>query len=215
MYLGPHRVRSGHGFAAASSVSLLREALRRRPQGQGLHLPGPVPRHGVCPVDLPRIAARHRGVSAGHAAQALPHGHPIDGVAQHAGQCQRGARLAHLRRLRAGDNRPGALAVRGRKLRRGVVAGDALRARRQHDRPVPVAVPLGALPQDQGRDQAAHAHGPARQHPRVYPCFRRENARREGPGLADSRGPGRSTSWTEATSTSPGCSRCIRLMRSS
>ena len=64
--------------------------------------------------------------------------------------------------------------------------GHRLRARRLHDRPLPVDVPLGPLSPDQGGHQAAHAPQSSRQHPRIYPDFRRKTARCERLGLLGS-----------------------------
>jgi hypothetical protein len=47
-------------------------------------------------------SARRRSLFARPAQKALPHGHPRRDRAQYLGQCQQGARLAHLRRLRPG-----------------------------------------------------------------------------------------------------------------
>ena len=64
-----------------------------------------------------------------------------------------------------------------RTLGRGTGA-DRLRPRQHHDRPLPEPVPLGAVPPTQGGGEAAHALGPARQHPLFRADFPRENPRR-------------------------------------
>ena len=46
---------------------------RRQSQGQDLLLLGPVPVHGLCPVDLPREPARHRGLPADAPGRRLYH----------------------------------------------------------------------------------------------------------------------------------------------
>jgi hypothetical protein len=63
--------------------------------------PGPDPVDGLCAVDLPGEPARHRSVSACPAIQALSSWDPLGGGTKHAGQCQHGARLAHICRLRS------------------------------------------------------------------------------------------------------------------
>ena len=50
---------------------------------------------------------------------------------------------------------------------------------RQHHRPLPLALSLGALPQDKSRREASHPYGPARQHPRLHPHLRWKAARRQ------------------------------------
>ena len=42
-------------------ICVLRSRATGRTQGQGLQLPGPVLRHGLRPVEVPGVAARHRG----------------------------------------------------------------------------------------------------------------------------------------------------------
>ena len=60
-----------------------------------------IPRHGLCPADVPRESARHRGLPVRAVSQALPPGGPAGDHAIHAGRCQRAARLADLRRVGA------------------------------------------------------------------------------------------------------------------
>src|SRR3989344_91648 len=177
---GQTGIRADHAAFAVDDVSPLRRALWRRTQGQDLFLPRALSLHGLCPADLSRELARHRSVPARASRQAVPHGHPEPGFAQHAGRCQRSARLAPLRRVCpvAHWNRPSSL-YRGAVWRRS--EGDGLRAGCQHHRPVPVGVSLGPVSLDQGGHQAAHALGPAWQHPHVPAHQRRQTARRQCP----------------------------------
>jgi hypothetical protein len=70
-------------------------------QGQRLLVPGPVLRHGLRSVDLPRIAARYRSQVACPSQTAVPHGVSLpDYFAQQAGQCERRTSLADLCRFR-------------------------------------------------------------------------------------------------------------------
>jgi hypothetical protein len=59
------------------------------------------------------------------------------------------SRLAHLRRLRARADPSGQKALCGREPWGGTF-GNGLRARFDHNRPLPVGLPLGAVPLDQG-----------------------------------------------------------------
>ena len=72
-----------------------------------------------------------------------------------------------------------------------------------HDhRPLSVVVPVGQVPPAQGCHQNAHAAGSARQHPHIYQHYRRQSARCQHPRRRFCQRPGRSTSWTAATSIS-------------
>ena len=71
---------------------------------------------------------------------------------------------AHLRRLCSSADRSSAEALCRGTLRCGPGA-DRLRPRQYNDRPLLEPVPLGAVPPTQGGREAAHALGPARQHP--------------------------------------------------
>src|ERR1035437_2382172 len=96
------RIRATHALFATEHISALRGRPPRRAQGQGLLLSGPVLRHGFCPVDLSRVAARHRGQLASPSALAVPHGASLpNDFAQYAGQRKRHATVADLCRLRA------------------------------------------------------------------------------------------------------------------
>ena len=110
--------------------------------------------HGLRAADLSREPARHRSVSACAKRQALSPGISQPRCAQHAGQCQRDAGLAHLLRLCAKPDRHSPAALR----RRGVRArsqGHRLRARCHHDRSVSLGLSLGAVSLDQSGGQAA------------------------------------------------------------
>ena len=125
----------------------------------------------------------------------------VSRLALDAGRCQRNSRLAHLRRLR-----PALIA--GAELYKSESLGrrserNRLRARRHHHRSLSVVVSVGAISPHQGGGQAAHAAGPARQHPHIHPYFRWQAARRErARHLLPSPVP--FTSWTAAISISSG-----------
>ena len=107
-------------------------------------------------------------------------GHSRQRVAQHARQRQQTARRADLRGVRAGTDPHCTAAPRRRRLRTGT-RRHGVRARRLHHRPVPVGLPVGAVPLHEVGGQAPRASRPARQHPHVRPCFAPETGRRERP----------------------------------
>src|ERR1039457_201203 len=113
---GKTDLRAAHGAFAADGIRALRCSVQRQPQGSEFHVHGPVPLHGVRATDVSREPAGHRSVFALADREALPHGYPWSGLAQYAGQCERHARLAHLRRLRAAPDRHRSQAVYQRTL---------------------------------------------------------------------------------------------------
>lgn len=110
--------------------------------------------------------ARHRGVSARSALEAVPPRDSFDGRTPYAREC--GARGAHLRRHCAGPDRHRAPAV-GRRSVRGRREGVSLRPGSDHHRSVPVGVFVGAMSVDQGGSHIAHAARSARRHPGLPP----------------------------------------------
>ncbi len=104
------------------------------------------------------------------------------GLAQHAGRCQRAARLAHLRRLRPSADPDCTPALCRRGLRRRS-RQHRLRTRCHDHRSVPVALSLGAVPPHQGGGEAAYPARPARQHPDLHPHLRRQAPRRQRPRI--------------------------------
>ena len=174
------RVLASDGPSADESLSQMCPTLPRQSSHPILHLPRPVPMHGICAAHLPREPARYRSVSASSSRQALSHGHPWRDVAQHARQRQSAPGLAHLRRVRAGHDSHRSPPVCRREPGAGA-RQHRLRAGRFHRRPVPVGVSVGVVPLDQVRRQAAHVIGPAGQHSDVHTRLRREDARCERP----------------------------------
>ena len=87
------------GRAMPPGCGRLHTSVTRRLQDLAVLLLGPVSVHGLCPVDLPREPARHRGVPAALQRQALPHGHSRQ-VSRSTLADANETRLAHLRRLR-------------------------------------------------------------------------------------------------------------------
>src|SRR2546430_7285913 len=95
-----NRVCSTHQLSFAPRIQSLCGSLRWQQARAPLLLLGPVPDYGLCPINLPREFARHRGVSASSRPQALSLWLSWSGQAFYVGRCQRDARLANLCRLR-------------------------------------------------------------------------------------------------------------------
>ena len=105
-------------------------------------MPGPVLRDGLRSADVSRVAARHRGVPGHAGAAAVPPRLSLASGAQYAGQRERRAALANLRRSGAAPDRNRPAAVCERADRVGL-EGNGLRVRRHHHRSVPFGLPGG------------------------------------------------------------------------
>ena len=197
----PHRILPVDQLPSGSRIPPLRKPLRWGSPMARLLLLGSVPLDGVRPADLPRKPARHRSVPAFARRQALPHGIPLPGGALHTGRRQRVARLADLCRFRPGLDSHRAALVRPRSDRPGS-RSKSLRSGLDHHRPVPLAVPLGQVPPAQGCREDAHAVGPARQHPHVYPALPMAKRTTSTSSTSSSPSPAPSTSWIGPTSIS-------------
>jgi len=169
---------SSDGFPVSAGVPQVRCSLPWSVQGPEVFLPGSVFLHGFRSAHIQGKPARHRSLPAGDAAEALPHGNPHKGLAEHARRRERESRLANVRRVRASSHRYRQASVCKRRLRHRLGRG-GVRPRLHHHRPVPLPVSLGEISPDQGRHQTAHALESARQYSRIHPYFRRETARRQ------------------------------------
>ena len=153
------------GFPPDLPVRDLRRSLPGQSLREGLLLLGPVPLLAVRSTHLSPQLARYRSLSARPDLQTLSYGFSRTSFSQHAGPCQRGARLAYLPRLRPRVDSP-----RPRPLPRGIfrygLVRDRVCLRLDHHRFVPRAVSLGKVPPPQKCGQAAYAVGRARQHSR-------------------------------------------------
>src|SRR3989338_10311316 len=97
---GQNNFFSSYGILASLRIPQMRPALSGRLQGAKFFVHGSIFMHGFFAINLPRKFARYRILSAVHAAETLPHGHPRPGLPQHISQRQQSARLAYLCRLR-------------------------------------------------------------------------------------------------------------------
>src|SRR5450755_712692 len=82
-----HDFFSAHGPASPARVPSLRGALSGRLQGPEIFFVRPFPLPRLRPTHLSRESARHRGVFAGAAIQALPHGFSRTSLARHPRLC--------------------------------------------------------------------------------------------------------------------------------
>src|SRR5438552_1112278 len=96
-----NRVCSTHQLSSIQRIQSLCGPLRRQQARATVLMLGPIPDHGVCPINLPREFARHRSVSAGPRSQALSLWLSWSRQAFYVGRCQRDSRLENLRRFRA------------------------------------------------------------------------------------------------------------------
>src|SRR6266850_5911208 len=83
---GKAGVCASHGASAAAHVSTNRGPLCGGAEGEVVLVPGSVPVHGVRATDLSGEPARHRGVSARAALEALPPRDSFDRRTQYARQ---------------------------------------------------------------------------------------------------------------------------------
>ena len=167
---------ANYGLRSVATVSNLYRPISRRLENPYLQVLRVLSRHGFRATHLPRKPARHHLVLKCNATEALPHGDSVDHFAEQSLQCQQRSRLANLRRLRIHPNRPREEALR-RPAARHRSRRNRLRTRFNHDRFMFNDVPLGDVSIDQVGRQSSYAHESSRKHPRIYPCFYRQNAR--------------------------------------
>src|SRR4030067_251056 len=179
-------IRAVDGTSSGEDLGAMRSALSWQLQDPELHVSGSISVHGVCAADVSRESAGHRSMFALADREALPHGYSRPGVAQHAGQCERHARLADLCRLRAAPDRHRTQAVHQRTLW-GRSGQHGVRLGLHHHRLVALAVSVGAISNHQGGREAAPAARFARQYPGFYSYQRWQAARRQHPRPVDSR----------------------------
>jgi hypothetical protein len=170
-------IRTTHDPFAFDYVWLLCGRPPGRTQGQRLFVSRTVLCHGLRPVDLPRVPARHRGQSPRQSPSAVPHGLSLpDDFAQHAGQYKRHTALADLRRLCPAPNGHRQTFVSQRALG-AETRCDSLRVGHQRHRFVSVGVCLGAISLYQGDHQAVHPDELAQQYSQLHSHYRRQDAR--------------------------------------
>ena len=145
---GQDAVCAGHGVRAVEDLRANHRATQGRCRRSHARLRRPVPRHGLRPDHVARIAARHRGLPGGQPGQAVSYGAEGAAGALDAGRCLEPARLAHLPRTGSATDRACHGAVCPRAFGTGT-GRQRLCAGRHHHRSVPELVRMGAVSLDQ------------------------------------------------------------------
>jgi len=151
------------GLCSHARISVMRKTLQWKLQDKDFHLLGPIPLHGLCPVDLPGKPEGYPGMPAGSTDQAVSPGHPGQGIKEHSGQCKSGKGLEDLCRFCPSSDNQGKEALHRRVLRSGT-GSDGVCARHDHDRSLSFALFLGRVQEAQRSDQAPHTPGSERKH---------------------------------------------------
>ena len=167
---------SNYGPAASLGFPQMRQAVSWRPQNTTILLHGPISKHGIRSINVPREFARHRSLPARQPVKTLSYGHSIPYLTKHISRRQRKSRSANLRRLRLNPyihcQRP---LCQGRF--RHQSSSRSIRSRLNNDRFMPVSISLGTVSQNQRSHQTSYITQPTRQYSRVHPYFRRKTAR--------------------------------------
>src|SRR6185369_6316306 len=178
---------STYGLSSFSRVPSLCRSSQGKLQSEAVLLLGSVPVYGICSTDLSRKPARYRSLFAFGRIEALSHGDSEPRFAEHFGQRESGARLAHLRRFRTSPDSHRARTLYQRELR-DRTQGNCLCARCNDYRFVSVVVSLGHISQAQGCSETAYAFGSARQYSFDNRYYSRQSSRRKHPRSTSLRG---------------------------
>jgi hypothetical protein len=185
-------VLSTDGLSALIRIPPLCGSLSRQLQSEKLFMLGPVSIDGLCSAHLSRKSQRHRDLFESCGRKALPHGHSRQGLSQHPGSRQRGARLENLPRLCPSTDSKRQRTLLGRSSPSST-RSNRLCLRFYHRRSVSDAIPLGEVSKAQGSSEAAYPFGLTCQHPRHSDCHYGSCPRRKHHGRAVLGTPGRST----------------------
>ena len=130
-------------FPTTRRFSSMRATIQRRPQNQNILMLRPISRHGLRTINQPRIASRHRSVSANIWLKTLSRWIPQQtNFSQHFGQRQPDTALADLCRLRTNSYRHGYRTLR--RYRPGLRSGQYhLCIGFNYHRPLPFDVSVG------------------------------------------------------------------------
>src|SRR6266496_4093485 len=175
-----NRICATHQLSLAPRIQSLCGSLRRPQARATVLMLGPIPDHGVCPINLPREFARHRSVSASSRPQALSLWLQWSNQTFHAGRRQRDPRLENLCRLCPESDSDRPALVRRHRPGSGT-RRHRLFALRDHHRSLSVALSLGQVPPGQRRPQTAHAARDSQRNPSIYRHYRGVAARRQRP----------------------------------
>ena len=151
--------------------------LPRRFLSEKFLLLGSVSCDGIRPADLSGKPPRHRDVPAFDARQTLPMGFRGRVARSTLDANESRDRIyADFAQVLIGMARP----ICPRPDRCGL-GPDSVRSRLDNNRPLPVAVSVGEIPQAKVRREDAHAAGSARQYSHVHPHYWRQSARHQHP----------------------------------
>lgn len=185
--LGPNRVLwksrllSNHGVSPSPCLSPMRGSLQRQVQSQGVHLPGSVLLHGLCPDHVSGEPTRYRGMSSGAAWQALPYRNQGASFPKYPGQCKQGQGLAHLCGPCTLANYYSTQTLQQRCVSRRPQR-NRLRSGRHNYRLMHLFIPLGPFQEDQRSDQTPYLVRFARQYPIVHSHLRWKTPRGQHSG---------------------------------
>ena len=178
---------SDSGISTMEHILSHSQSLQRRLSGSHVSLLRTVARNGICTDDISGKPARYRSMSDGSNAETLSHGDFQTCQQINSGRCKRNTGLVNIRRTCAPINRASSEAlcrrtISGRFGQYGLCDGF------YNYRPVPVSISVGAFSHNQSRSQNAYSFGHKGCNPKLYPYFRRQVARRQRHGHADSGG---------------------------
>jgi hypothetical protein len=192
---------STHQVCFTQRIQSLRRALWWQQEGALLFLLGSVSHHGFCAAYSSGELARHRSLSGRPGSQALSRRLQWPNQTLYSCRCQRDARLAYLSRLcpKPDPNSTSSLCVfrTGQRTR-----CDRLCFGRHYHRPLPLALSLGHIQEEQRRDQTAHANGDSQRYSCIYRHYSRLSARDQSARCAGARTRLVHRKWTAATSIS-------------
>ena len=171
---------SNHGLPVGIRIPTVRRAIFRQLQNQKLFMLGSISKYGVRAAYLQRKPERCTSVLTRRKTKDLSHGHSWKDLPQHAGPRQSDKKLAHLRRLCSNTHSesPTTLCQRFIWHRARTYY---LRAGCHDNRPLPISLPVGGIPQAQGSCEAAYASRFAWQHSDGSFYYQRENSRSQHP----------------------------------
>lgn len=139
----------------------------RRLQSPRLFLLGPVPLHGLCPIDVSREPSRHRTLPSSTTVSSVPHGHPQPSCAQYACGGEQSQAVADVRGFGAQLDPAGPPALQGRR-DQGRTWQHGVRAGQHNGGSQPGLASMGQTQVALCRSEDAHTAGSARSHPRIH-----------------------------------------------
>src|SRR5208337_3078874 len=176
---------SNNGISTMEHILSHSQSLQRRSSCSHISLLRTIARNGICTDDISGKSARYRSMSECSNAETLSHGDFWTCQQINSGRCKRNPGLADICRTCAPINSAGSEAlcwrtIGGRFGKYGLCNGF------YNHRPMPVSMSVGTFSYNQSRSQNAYSFGHKGCNPKLYPYFRRQAARRQRHGYADS-----------------------------